>query len=72
MLVYRKVLTRTLLRLKLPPLALYLILSVPLIIFEEQIDCQPTWCGMVVIPPTLPSLLIEMLALRGIVSLLQL
>ena len=64
---FRKRLALTILRLKLPPLALYLILSVPLIIFEEQIDCMPAWCGMVAIPPTLPFLLIELLVLGGIV-----
>ena len=64
---YRKRLALTILRVKLPPLALYLLLSVPLIIFEEQIDCMPAWCGMVAIPPTLPFLLIEMLALGAIV-----
>ena len=63
---YRKRLALTILRVKLPPLALYLLLSVPLIIFEEQIDCMPAWCGMVAIPPTLPFLLIEMLALGAI------
>ena len=63
---FRKKLAIAILRVKLPPLALYLILSVPLIIFEEQIDCMPAWCGMVAIPPTLPFLLIEILALGGI------
>jgi hypothetical protein len=64
---FRKRLALTILRVKLPPLALYMILSVPLIIFEEQIDCMPAWCGMVLIPPTLPFLLIEILVLGGIV-----
>ena len=63
---FRKKLAQSILRVKLPPLALYLILSVPLIIFEEQIDCMPAWCGTVAIPPTLPFILIEMLALGGI------
>ena len=63
----RKKLALDILRLKLPPLALYLILSVPLIIFEEQIDCMPAWCGAVAIPPTLPFILVEMLVLGGIV-----
>ena len=63
----RKKLALDILRLKLPPLALYLILSVPLIIFEEQIDCMPAWCGAVAIPPTLPFILAEMLVLGGIV-----
>ena len=64
---FRKRLALAILRVKLPPLVLYLILPVPLIIFEEQIDCMPAWCGMVTIPPTLPFLLIELLALGGIV-----
>jgi len=64
---YRKRLALTILRVKLPPLALYLLLSVPLVIFEEQIDCMPAWCAMVAIPPTLPFLLVELLALGGIV-----
>ena len=64
---FRKRLALDILRVKLPPLALYLILSVPLIIFEEQIDCMPAWCGIVAIPPTLPFILIEMLVLGGIV-----
>jgi len=64
---FRKKLAIVILRVKLPPLALYLILSVPLIIFEEQIDCMPAWCGMVAIPPTVPFILVEMLVLGGIV-----
>jgi hypothetical protein len=64
---FRKKLALCILRVKLPPLALYMILSVPLIIFEEQINCMSAWCGMVAIPPTLPFILIEMLALGGIV-----
>jgi hypothetical protein len=64
---FRKKLELDILRLKIPSLALYLIVSVPLIIFEEQIDCMPAWCGAVAIPPTLPFILVEMLALGGIV-----
>jgi hypothetical protein len=64
---FRKKLALDVLRVKLPPLALYMTLSVPLIIFEEQINCMSAWCGMVAIPPTLPFILIEMLALGGIV-----
>ena len=64
---FRKKLALDVLRVKLPPLALYMILSVPLIIFEEQIDCMPAWCGTVAIPPTLPFILIEMLLLGAIV-----
>ena len=64
---FRKKLALDILRVKLPPLALYLIPSVPLIIFEEQIDCMPAWCGMVTIPPTLPFIIVEMLVLGGLV-----
>ena len=71
MLRFRKRMTRTLTRLGLPPLGLYMILSVPLIIFEEDIDCQASWCGTVVIPPTLLFLLVEMLAVGVIAWLLH-
>jgi hypothetical protein len=64
---FRKKLALCILRVKLPPIALYMLLSGPLIIFEEQINCMSAWCGMVAIPPTLPFILIEMLALGGIV-----
>ena len=64
---FRGRISREILKVKLPPLVLYLILSVPLIILEEQIDCMPSWCGTVAIPPTLPFLFIEMLVLGGIV-----
>jgi hypothetical protein len=64
---FRKKLAIDILKVKIPPLALYMILSVPLIIFEEQIDCMPAWCGTVAIPPTLPFILVEMLLLGAIV-----
>jgi len=63
---FRKKLALDILRVKLPPLALYMILSVPLIIFEEQIDCMLAWCAKVAIPPTLPFILVEMLVLGGL------
>jgi hypothetical protein len=68
---FRKRLSKEISKLKLPLMALYLSLAVPLLIFEEQIDCQPSWCGTVVIPPTIPFLLLEMLALGGLVTLLH-
>ncbi len=58
-------------KVRLPRLVLYLLTSIPLIIFEEDIDCQVAWCGRVVIPPTLPFLLIEMFALGAIATLLH-
>lgn len=68
MLVYRKPLTQRLLTAqgRMPSLGLYLLLSIPLIIFEEGIDCMPAWCGQVLIPPTLPFIMIEMLALGAL------
>jgi hypothetical protein len=71
MLRFRKRLSHVISSLRLPLIALYLLLAVPLLIFEEQIDCQPAWCGTVVIPPTIPFLLLEMLVLGGLVVLLH-
>jgi hypothetical protein len=71
MLRFRKRLSIALSRLRLPLIALYVLLAVPLLIFEEQIDCQPAWCGSVVIPPTIPFLLLEMLVLGGLVVVLH-
>jgi hypothetical protein len=64
---FRKRLTSALAKVRLPPLAMYMILSVPLIIFEEQIDCMPSWCGSALVPPTLPFLLVEMFVLGVLV-----
>lgn len=71
MLVLRKRLAISLVKTRLPRIAPYLLLSVPLIIFEEQIDCQASWCGKVIIPPTLPFLFVEMLALGVLAVLLH-
>lgn len=68
---FRKRLTSEISRLRLPLIALYVLLAIPLLIFEEQIDCMPTWCGTVVIPPTIPFLLLEMLVLGGLVLMLH-
>src|SRR5215472_13707220 len=65
---FRKKLSQAILRLKLPPFELFLILSVPLIIFEEQIDCMPSSCGAVAIPPTLPFLFVEIVLLGALVK----
>jgi len=43
-------------------------LSVPLITLEEQINCMSSWCGTVLIPPTLTILLVEIFGL-GLISL---
>ena len=71
MLRFRKRLSSVIARVKLPAIGLYLLLAVPLLIFEEQIDCQPSWCGTVLIPPTIPFLLLEMLVLGGLVLMLH-
>lgn len=62
MLFYRGRLTSILAKIPLPALATCVLISIPLIILEEQIDCMPTWCGRVLIPPTLPFLLLEVFA----------
>jgi hypothetical protein len=67
MLFYRRQLTDAITRIKLPLLALSVLLSVPLIIFEEQINCMTAWCGQVIIPPTLPFLVVEIGVLGVIV-----
>ena len=67
MLVYRGQLTNTITRIKLPLFALSILLSLPLIIFEEQINCMTAWCGQVIIPPTLPFLVVEIVLLGAIV-----
>ena len=66
MFVYRAQITNAISRIKLPPLALSILLSIPLIIFEEQINCMSAWCGQVVIPPTLPFLVVE-IAILGVI-----
>ena len=71
MLKFRKRLSSMISRLRLPLIGLYFLLAVPLLIFEEQIDCQPSWCGTVMIPPTIPFLLLEMLVLGGLVMALH-
>ena len=71
MVKFRDRLTSEISKLRLPLIALYVLLAIPLLIFEEQIDCMPAWCGTVVIPPTIPFLLLEMLVLGGLVFVLH-
>jgi len=68
MLRYRKQLAARLGRVKLPSIAVCMLLSVPLIMLEEQINCMSSWCGTVLIPPTLTILLVEIFGL-GLISL---
>ena len=71
MIKFRGRLTSEISKLRLPLIALYVLLAIPLLIFEEQIDCMPAWCGTVVIPPTIPFLLLEILVLGGLVLVLH-
>lgn len=69
---YRKKISKEILRIPLPKIVLCLLTCIPLIIFEEQINCQPWWCGKVLIPPTLTFLFVEILILLIIIKILKL
>lgn len=60
---YRRGIAGHVSRLSAPPILLSLLTAIPLVIFEEQINCEATWCGRVVIPPTVPFILIEIVVL---------
>jgi hypothetical protein len=49
----------------------YALIAVPLIVFEEDIDCMTPWCGKVIIPPTLPFIFVEVAVLGLLVYLLH-
>jgi hypothetical protein len=51
--ILRSKLAGAVVRTKLPKFLLFLLVAIPLIVFEEQIDCMPSWCGKVAVPPTL-------------------
>ena len=65
--VYRGRLADSLAWTGVPAFVVFLLVAAPLIVFEEQIDCMPAWCGKVVIPPTLYFLELEMLVLGVLV-----
>ena len=65
---YRRQIANKVAKTNLHPFLLYMLISVPLIIFEEHIDCMPAWCGRVLIPPTLPFILVEIFVL-GLLAL---
>ena len=69
--VFRKRLTAAIVRLGAPPILLCTLVAIPLIIFEEQIDCMPAWCGKVAVPPTLPFILIEVVVLALLIARLH-
>ena len=66
MAVFRKRLASAILGTKAPAALLFALTAIPLIIIEEDIDCMPAWCGHVIIPPTLPFILFEVLLLGAI------
>lgn len=68
---YRRRLTSEIVKVGLPLMVLYALVSIPLTIFEEQIDCMSSWCGRVIIPPTLPFILIEIVVLGVIATLVH-
>lgn len=55
---YRTLLVSLITRIKLPAILLALISSIPLIIFEEHINCGAFGCTNVFLPPTLLFLLV--------------
>lgn len=57
--VYCKRLVRLILKIPLPRLVLAILCAVPLIVFEEHINCGAYGCTNVILPPTLLFLLIE-------------
>ncbi len=71
LLVFRTRLNRLILKIPLPRIVLYILTTIPLIIIEEDINCMQSWCGTVFIPPTLPFLLIELLAVYGLYQWLR-
>ncbi|HME19457.1 MAG TPA: hypothetical protein VKF15_06970 [Nitrososphaerales archaeon] len=70
MAVYRKRLSSAILRIGLPAVLLFVLVSIPLIIVEEDIDCMPAWCNHVIVPPTLPFILFEVIVLGALTLLL--
>jgi len=67
--LFRKKIASQIKRIHLPKFALYLISSLPLIIFEENINCLPTGC--VLFPSTIPILLFFVLCLGLIVKIFK-
>ena len=71
MLRYRKPLAARIKRIPLPLWLLYLLTATPLIIFEEDINCIASWCGTVLIPPTLLYIMIQLMVLYIVCRLLK-
>jgi len=48
---------------KLPRSILFLLVGIPYIIVEEQVNCGPEWCYRILVPPTLLPLMFFLLFL---------
>ena len=66
MIIYRERLADFFLKTRLPNFVVYLIASMPFMLFEENINCLPTGCKL--IPPTIPFLFAFILILGLIVK----
>ena len=68
--IFRKKITALLLKIKLPRFLLFLLVSVPFLLFEESINCQQYNCTFPVLN-TIPMLLVFMLILGVFVKLFK-
>ena len=66
---YRQPIARWFLQWRLPRFIIFLLSSVPFILFEENINCLPSGCK--IIPPTVPILLIFVFILGLFIRLLK-
>ena len=66
MLLFRGFIARAVARLRLPKIIIALLCAVPLIAFEENINCGAYGCTAVLLPPTTWFLLVELLVLLSI------
>jgi hypothetical protein len=65
-LIYRIPLAKFFMKLPLPNFLTYLIISLPFMLFEENINCLPSGCRL--IPPTIPFLFAFVLVLGIIIK----
>jgi hypothetical protein len=68
---YRDRISGRIRRLDAPPILLFVLTAIPLVVVEEQIDCMPSWCGRVAVPPTLPFILVEMTVMGVLIVYLR-
>lgn len=58
-------------RLPVPTLVTFLIVSSLLVVIEEQVNCEAKWCGTVLIPPTYPYLMAELIVVYVLWKILK-